>query len=237
MFRKQPNKSLTDHCFSKSSGPSSWSWTYAVERHSFDGDWIHWRHVLFRDSGEVSKKGKYFLCIKVHLSICIYIFLFIDAPNVFLAMWGNWLATVKQWFTCPALFTNFPEIVLKLLDLKPVNLRKKVRMKQDLCWSPLFVIQYPLQPCYVCKLWPVDHEALPALHHPHQNYVAPTWCWISGLLFTHLFLIGRHGTGSLTVGEAPEVHHADVYRIGDLFIFSLLEFWSHGKFDVWNMFL
>lgn len=126
--------------------------------------------------GRCQKKGNisyvlcvWKICIKVHLSICIYIFLFIDAPNVFLAMWGNWLATVKQWFTCPALFTNFPEIVLKLLDLKPVNLRKKVRMKQDLCWSPLFVIQYPLQPCYVCKLWPVDHEALPALHHPQQK--------------------------------------------------------------------
>lgn len=95
----------------------------------------------------------------------------------------------------------------------------------------------PFTTVLCCKLWPVDHEALPALHHPRKNYVAPKWCWISGLLFTQLFLIGRHGTGSLTVGEAPEVHHADVYWIGDLFIFSLLEFWSHGNFDVWNMFL
>ena len=56
-WRKQPNKSLTHHCCCKSSGPSSWSWTYAVERHSFDGDWIHCRFFCSGQSGGVKKNG------------------------------------------------------------------------------------------------------------------------------------------------------------------------------------
>ena len=153
-------------------------------------------------------------------------------PMFFLSMWGNWLATVKQLFTCPALFTNFPEIVLELLDLKPVNLWKQVRMKQELCWSPLFVIQYPLQPCYV-----ISYGQLTMKHFPH--FTIPTkimwvaYCSLSYFLQEDMERVAW----SLTVGEATEVHHADVYRIGDLFIFSVLEFWSHGNFDVWNMFL